>query len=312
MGGQRRGPLQERQALMPPKVRRPAAAVVPRPARGVRRRPGAASVDFASGGAVDVTQVKLDEWIPGLKVAFVEGHYYGQRMQLSGEVRSLEVHGGAVEVKLLPLGSPDEELVKWTTANPGQEVRVHLCPLDCALVPDGEGIFHGRTVQQMNDSSPPWTMNLKDAIDELESLRLRQREAERKEAEKRREEKEKKAKDTGKKASKTKKDRKKDKGEKTRKRKSEAAGLDGGPAEEAESLRSSTSSRSRDKSLRIQGQKSLDKLYSNTGLDPDPVVRRRVRKKVMKGMKKKKKRSSSSSSASATETSWPSEDGELP
>ena len=298
---------------MPPKVRRPAAAVaakaLPKAAarvrarvpRGILRRPGA-SLDFQSGGEVEASCVKLEEWTPGLELLIPEGYYYGQEVSLCGEVRTIRIGERTTEVMLLPLGSPDEDLVKWTTANPGVELQVHVCPTDCNHIPDGEGILHAQRVQKLGDVKPPWALNLKDAVDELTGLRARQREAEER---KHREEmealstKKDKEKDS-KRKEKDKKKKKASKGEKIRKKKSEPAGAkrktrDGDG--QSVSVSSSSTSKRKGRSLKVLGQKTLGALFNQTGLDPDPAVRRRIRKKLQKGIKRRKKKGLSSASS---------------
>ena len=305
---------------MPPKIRRPAAAKGKakaaarhrvRAPRGVLRRPGAAGADFQGGAEVEASQVKLEEWSPGLQILVTEGYYFGQKISLSGEVRSMRIGGGSTELMLLPLGSPDEDLVKWTTANPGTELQTHVCPVDCTHIPDGEGVLHAQKVQILGDVKPPWALNLRDAVDELALLRARQREADEKkqkedaDAEEKAKKRRKEAEGKG---GKEKKKKKKDKEEKTRKRKAESLvdqrRKDTSRLEESVSSQSSGQSRGRSKSTKVVGQKPLRDLFSQTGLDPDLAVRRRIQRKV-----RKKKSSSSSSSETATDSSCLSQEG---
>ena len=303
---------------MPPKVRRPAAAKGKakaaarhrvRAPRGVLRRPGAAGADFQGGAS----QVKLEEWSPGLQILVTEGYYFGQKISLSGEVRSIRIGGGSTELMLLPLGSPDEDLVKWTTANPGTELQTHVCPVDCTHIPDGEG--EGTNLGRREASLGPEPQGCRGRVSapSCSSKGSRREEAERgrgcrgesqeeKEGSRRQGRKRKEEKEEGQRREVPKEESREPGGPK------EEGHLEAGgigqqpvfkPIEREEQVHQSGRA----------GQKPLRDLFSQTGLDPDPAVRRRIRRKVRRGIKKKKKSSSSSSSETATDSSCLSQEG---
>ena len=186
---------------MPPKrggvLRRPGARLrpkaapkpLPKGAARVRvrlRRPGAAPSSLADpwedGEELASSEVRLDEWKTGTRILVTEGYYYGQKVILCGEVMSTLLVGGQVEVSLMVLGSPEEEIVKWVTSNPGIPLKTHLCPRDCPLTPDGEGVLHAMKVKLLVGEPPGWSYNLKETADELPGLRTRQKESERERA----------------------------------------------------------------------------------------------------------------------------------
>ena len=306
---------------MPPKVRRPAAALAkgfpkakaaPGRVRPRIRRPAAAlspEEAWRKGEEVDAAAIPVSELKAGMMVMSSQGDYFGNLISFAGEVKGLLIEGSALELKLQMTGTDSEDLLKFVSANPHQEVMVHLCDLACPKSPQGERIIHCSKLQQMPRDAPPWTGNLKEAGDELARLRGLE-EADREE--RRRKEEEQKRKEEKKR--KERKESSEREGKAKRRRKEKKRSRSARSKESAESSKGDLTSsggdgdkkkRKRKKKkakVRVEGQKKLSAIFGRTGLDPDPAARKRIRKRMVKRVRKKA-RSSSSSSENSTTTS---------
>lgn len=247
-------------------LRRPAAAVPP-VGRSVQDR-------WTEG-----LEVGSEEFTPGLIgrgdwIKSLQAFYFEKECEFAGRVERIILEGSEVEAQLLLSGTSSEELLKFATGLHPPVVRVHLCGLSCDQKRSNQDLLHLKKFRRLTDAEPKtWEENLK-ATDENATLRQRQEEWERarhmreedlEESSASREKKKKK------KASKSKKKEKKEKKQKI-----------GG------------------KSV---ARKELPALYAGTGLDPDPRVRRRLKKRVRKKLKKVKESSTSESGSSSTSVS---------
>eukprot|EP00438_Fugacium_kawagutii_P007570 Skav230247 [mRNA] locus=scaffold1266:12488:17642:+ [translate_table: standard] len=267
---------------MPPKVRRPAAAIPPRPGR--LRRPAAAGVppreeedpvkQFKEKHFVEAFKLPVQCLAEGVSV-IAEGKYWGAECKVAGRITGLNVKGeGDVEVQMVPEGTNNEDLLTWVGRNKGTSIRLHLCGPHCPRPTDSHGFVHGHRLRMKSDEDQgTWTDNLMETPDELARLR------DLAEAEARKEEESSEAESAGGTKKKKKKDKKKGKSEKKEK---------GGEEEKK---------RKNSKRFKMEPQKTLVACYQNTGMDPDPKVRRKARKKLRKYLKKKKDTSTSSSSS---------------
>lgn len=260
---------------MPPKLRRPAAAC----GRLALRRPGLREVEeapvfdqagFDRGLAVESGLVPLELWKKGLGIAVVEGSYWEEKVCIAGVVQKLVATGEEVQLEVDLRGTQCEALVKWKGANPRQLLLVDLCRKDCPLT-SKDGLVHCQTIKKLlPDVEEAWMRNLEGmdgADDELDLLRRRAEDLAKKKADPLKGHKVRSSSEGSSRRSKKKK--KKSRKEKREKRK-------------------------------IIATKELKVLYETTGLDPDPVKRRKVMKRAQHVAKKKSKKGTSSSSSRET------------
>lgn len=272
-------------------LRRPAAAKAALRRPGLRR-PAAAEEgeigippSFASGEFVEANKVPVEVLLQGSTVV-VKGEYWQADCQVSGEIQGLRVKGaGDTEVLLRGEGTNHEELLKWISGNPTENLRVHLCGRTCTNKTEAPSLVHAREIRKKKADEGGWTENLKESVDELARLRREAGEAgvppgpgAEKASEKEKERKEK---------------RKKQKKEKKRRSTSEKS-ADKRPAT--------------DRKRKIQAQKDLEQVFGTTGFDPDPRVRKKVIRQLRKKLKKKKNQSESETRSS---TEGSSEDSDV-
>ena len=164
--------LQQRLALMAPKLRRPAAAkgaakaaskaAVVGPKRF--RRPagaglegeaarGAASVEdrFLAGELLKASQAPVRPLSVGILLV-VEGEYWGGDCKLCGAIQSVRTRGPTdVELSLAPEGTTHEELLKWVSGNPGKQLRIHLCGGKCDAKVEAHDLIHAKKVKSQDE-----------------------------------------------------------------------------------------------------------------------------------------------------------------
>ena len=273
-------------------MRRPAAAV-----GVVRRRPAAAPhaatplEKWTRGEEVDLHEVNLESWATSQFLIITKGVYFGQEVQLAGEVQRLEMEGGQLHVLLKAKGTPSDAILAAQTQSPGQLFKVHRCPSNCGQVETGDLYVHGMKGRLSLDPTKEanWTTNMvslgnapEPGADDLEALRKRA-EALAEEAEKSKKEKE----------GESKKEEKKKKKKKRKRKSSDGADspshLDGRSPVKA-------------------SIKEPSSLFAGTGLDPKEKIQRRVFKSARNFIQKKDKKKESSSSEGEGSDSSPSED----
>ena len=273
-------------------LRRPAAAA---PRRRLRRPAGRDEISPWDQG-LEVALSTLDPLVlgPGCSLVVTEGNYFGAKVKLAAKVVRLEVEQGELWIHLKAQGTDSEDLLKVTTANPGQLLKGHVCPVGCSLQEAGEHFVHclrGRLLKEEGDE--PWTRNLTGGEaevreeDELAALRRR----------------------ThllrepggvgsgvphspaplGGEINAEQKDRSPDKD--TKKKKKKVKKKEKGTAE------------GRYPALAVQ--KDLTGLYGGTGLDPKEKVRRRILAKAQKFMASKQTKDDNKSSSSSSSSSTP-------
>lgn len=285
---------------MPPKAHAKAKAAGKAKARPVRlhrpaarmRRPAAREgltlwEQGLEGPLCDIPPMALR---PGALLVVTEGDYFGEKIQVAGEVMKLEVDQGDTTVQLRLKGTRSEAILRVATANPQKLFHCHVCPAGCPRQAVGDFLIHGvrgRPLDRGKDEG--WTGNLEageaeaGAPDEMEELRRRSQhlaqeaalpggrapgEADRGAAPREAEE--------DKREAKSKKKKKKDKREKDYTNGRHPA---------------------------VAVQKDLKDVFSGTGLDPRERQRRRVLSGARKFASSKKAKSSSQSSDSNTSSS---------
>eukprot|EP00438_Fugacium_kawagutii_P025121 Skav230794 [mRNA] locus=scaffold312:114320:115495:+ [translate_table: standard] len=303
---------------MPPRIRRPAAAKAkalakaaarvrpPRPGRGLARRRPSAEVEetpksgsevekqFNDGHFVEADQLPLQCLTEGLEV-IVEGYYWSRACSVAGQVRGVVIKKAKdSELKMKLQGTDNEDLVTWGSQPGVSELKVHLCGSQCPRNTDAHGFMHALKVRlKKEDDRGGWCENLQESVDEMARLRRLQEEEEEKQRKKKREEEEESEDESS--------DQKKKKGKEKKKKEKE------GKDSKEKAKKSKKKKKKEGKKKKVDAQKTLVSCYKDTGLDPDPKVRARIRKSVKKKLKRKKdlgssgEGSSSSSSASSTD-----------
>ena len=216
-----------------------------------------ARVELATGAWIDSGGVSVTDLVPGKKLS-VDALYWDRPIEAAVELVGVALKAGQMEVSFRVSGTPDEQLLKWLTAEEDRVLRGHLCGADCNNSPQSEDLIHVKRLRLLEVDTPGWARNLKEAA-EAEVLRKLAAESDRK----------------------------------AREAKGEGVGA---PAEEAAkgaetsgSTSSSDSSKEKKKkkkkkkrgkkkkkkakSWKVEGKKELKQLFQFTGLDPDASIR---------------------------------------
>ena len=277
---------------------RPAAAltkVLARPAAAPGRARGVARGVLPERWLCDVA-------VPDLAalgtVHLQKASYYGNEVNLVGTMLSAKVEGGQTFVEMTCRGTQDEGLLRVMTGRRERTLTIHVCPRDCGDVLSDEALVHGKSFKVVRGDEAPWMSNLVEAVgqpveeDELKKLREEKERLEREVREAKETPKKDKKKD--KKAKKKKKEKDED-AEEEKRRKDKRKKIDDSSSEELE-----------------VGQKTLQAVFGDTGLDPDVKKRNRIARKASRiGKKKKKKKSTSGEeegSGSGSSSSSPEEE----
>ena len=274
--------------------RRPAAAGVGlhRPAAAVPRRRrveggdlGPAEVEQRYQAGEKVRGVKLSPGVlqRGHWVVLDDATYFKDVIQLAGKVIKEELEGGEREVHLSLTGTKNEQLLQFASGQRAAVVRVHLCRDDCPRTRENPDLVHGTSLQKIAEGGEKtWETNLLTEGDvgllQADHDRWLKEEAEKK---KRRRS-----------TSSSKEKRKKKKKKKDKK----VVSAGERPAQSPERKRARIGSKA-------HAKKTLEACFSNTGLDPNPKVRRRIARKAKKALKKARESTSSTSTSTSTEES---------
>ena len=264
-----------------------------RPAAAPRRfrRPAIRGTDEDGGKPLDrgwkkVAEVTLEE-VAGWKTVQARGAYWDEAAEVAGNLLEVRLSGGQREAVIRVTGTNNEAVLKAMSADPKQEMVLHLCPDPCPVKAWSDNLMHIQEFQEIDLDALGWGRCLlghreEEAVtgDELGKLR--------REAEDLRE-------------------RGKGRGSgpvvmAEKDPPGEAGGVDPGK----EATKEKKKKKKKRKRVRIEGTKELTTIYGNTGLDPDPEIRRRIRKKAReiteKGRNKKRSSSSGSSDSSSSST----------
>ena len=241
------------------------------------RRPAAAPV-AAGRGWLKSGEVDTDTLL-GWPWAYIQGRFWDEDVELIGKVLEVKMKDSGRELTMTASGTPTESLLKALTGIPSRQLRVHLCGDPCEALVWDEAYVHCSQLQEAQRAEIGWSQNLEAAggreeEDELHQLRKSVEELRGK------------GKGVG--------------GPVTKERKrSRSPGTSGD--EEAKKKKK----RRKKDALKIQGKKGLESLFSSTGLDPKPEIRRRVKRKARKVARRSrnKKRGSSSSGSESSSSS---------
>lgn len=207
------------------------------------------------------------------EIELMEATYWAESVKAVCKMEGIEMADGEVYLKAQLMGTQSERLLKVASGLPGRRVLLHLCPYSCKGAPHREDTIHVSKFREVTGERDAWMSNLvagpEEGEDDLARLRSDQQLREAKAGQR-------------------------EPSEKGRRR-------------SRSRRRRSRSRRRKGAQLKVEQQKALAALYKDTGVDPDPAVRRRFRRKAAK-LARKKKAVISSSSGSSSSTG---EDGEL-
>lgn len=260
---------------MPPKLRRPAAAGVRR--RGIRR-PAGFEDEAPADRVLRSEELSLEQCRQLKDLEVVKGTYWETPLVAALQVKEVMIREGDLYLKAVVTGTKTEEFLRAMSSRPGRVVEVHLCPRDCGGVPHAEGLVHLQEFRLLGEVREAWMSNMipadrrGDAGDELADMRADQ----------------------------------------ARMRAEAEPGVGGGEVPPAspgghpkKEKKRSRSGKKKRKIWKVEVQKSVQSLFSQTGVDPDPAVRRRFKRKAAKLARRRSKESSSGSSSSSSSTSAP-------
>ena len=235
------------------------------------------------GQEVSFHEVVLGEMATGQRVVVTQGVYFGNDVELAGEIQRIELEGGEFHVHLGLTGTPADAILKAHTQDPSR-FRVHKCPQDCGQVETGDNYVHAKMVKLVTkpEDQPPWCNNLKgvamerpDPRDELADLRKRQEALGREGAH-----------GEGKKESESEDEKAKKKKKKKKRKKSEEE--DGVKLDGSMPLKATI--------------KDAMNLFGGTGMDPKEKTRKRVIRKARRHIEKKEKKKEETSSESGSKS----------
>lgn len=273
---------------MPPRLRRPAAAPAAAGERRARapllRRPAAAEEEAERddlGGEIDCSLISLEQCHSLQDVVVTQGSYWDAPLQVALRIKEFRVKDGHSLLTAQVLGTQNEDLLKWATGQPGQLVRAHLCPRECAGTPHEDGLIHIKKLKRLGRDREEWMGNMipeerhppgQDELAEMREDRERGR----------------RAREQGGLAT----DR--------------PAGSPPSPEDEKKKDRKkkkSSSHRKKKGQVKLEPRKEVAAVLGATGADPDPKVRKRLRRKAAHIVKRKTKESKGDSSSSSTTSS---------
>lgn len=259
-------------------LRRP--AVAPRPARRLRR-PAAAVPPADPAGVVSRTKLRDLSLVNLQKLGFIkidEADYYGRKVKVAGEVKSVAMEGLQLFLEMRAAGTTDEGLLRALGGGSDRALRVHVCDSTCEKRLTGDRLVHAEEAVQVSRTDEDWLTNIEEVVpgggndDELRVLRDAAGEPRGVE------------------------DPPKVKSKKKEKKEKKAKVL---AAEKAAPLEV--------KEVAERGVMDLRRLFEGTGLDPDAKTRAKIRKKARRvgqsAKKKKKKKNSASSSTGSSSSS---------
>lgn len=264
---------------MPPKLRRPAAAraAVVR-GRGLRRpaKSGEEVADKEEGTLV-ASALTLEQ-CRGLKdIVTLTGTYWEATVQAALRVKEVYIKEGELWFRAEVLGTRNETLLRWASEKSQRVIEVHLCPDGCLGGPHAEGVLHMRSFQKLGADREAWMSNMlpeephRERDDELVELREDQRRL------------------------RSPPPRRRGDGREDR-----PPSVSSGEKEKlARQKGKDKKKKKKRKELKVESQKEVKAVFGHTGLDPDPAIRRRFRRRAARVVKRKSKETSDSSSSSS-------------
>ena len=280
---------------------RPAAVGDGRVRAGLRRPAGVeapgeddARAKWERGEKVELHQLGCASLVGAGPLVVEDGSYFHHPCRVAGRCLGVNFDGGRSYLRLRLSGTLSEQLLKYCTGQPDEEVRGHVCPLDCNREEAADDLIHIKTIRQMKriEEEEAWVQNLEkvqpmERRDELGDLRreMNAREAAVEQKDKK-DRKERKSSPRG-----DQKVSKKEKKKEKKKRKKESA----------ESIASGSEDKAKTDGSQAKRAsiKKSQALFEGTGLDSREKVRSRVARLARRKMKKKSEKSGASSSGSA-------------
>ena len=236
---------------------------------------------FDKGDQVKCQDIPLEAFRRGVAV-MVEGSYWGARASVAGVLQDIHVRSPAdIEVSLKLQGTDEENLLRWSTGNPTELLRVHLCGNACPDRLEADNLLHGVSINKRVKEDLPWMSNLVEAGDPSRR-----------------------AVEGGLLGGETKEKGGEDRGREREKATGKKHDREGGKKKKESRERDRSRGRSREK-IRLRGgaKKKLEEVLGGTGLSPDPRFRRRFATKAQRRITKRKRSSSSSTSNSSSDSS---------
>eukprot|EP00438_Fugacium_kawagutii_P027558 Skav207077 [mRNA] locus=scaffold1909:466964:476771:+ [translate_table: standard] len=296
--------------------RRPGAApgVVPgrlRLRRPASRRDGAGDpgedlrASWEAGHTVRSQDIALDWLLRAREIVFEEATYFHGETKLAGKLISAHPEAGEVYLRLQPTGTSSENILKLCTANPGKQLRVHLCGRECNKEETAEDLVHGTKLRLMRDekAEEAWTGNLEAvrpaaAIDELAQLREKFEEG----GKEKKDSKRSRSRQKNKKEKKSKGKEKKEKGKDKERDKEKESKAKEKKVEKKSDSESSDGIALDGTQPRRAALKNRSDLFGGTGMDPNDRVKAKVARAARSFARRRSKRKSSSSRSSGSDS----------
>ena len=298
-------------------VRRPAHADPADPAPAEREL-------WHRGDLAQLSKLGVEEVTAGTRVVCPEASYFGAACQVAGRIRGVDIQDSGIHFTLQLTGTTSESLLRHHSGHPDMVLRLHRCEEACTGDRMSEDLIHVKKLRKVlrEDGEEGWVRNLEKvepADDELAALRARgegldpigapgpAEKDEKREKEKKKE----RSPSRGKKSKKSKKEKSSKKKRKHRSVSRSKGSVKAKASKEEKAKKVASTSSSTSPSVQLNGRrprgavtKSLEALFSGTGLDPKEKVRRRVMRLAKKAVKKKSKdKSSTDSNSSSTQES---------
>ena len=119
--------------------------------------------------------------LAGLRSIYLpEAVYYGRKVKLAGQVKSVRSEDGQWFLDLEVKGTRDEDLLRILSGRKDKLVAVHLCTVDCNQQLTDELLVHSGKFEEVSLMEESWMSNLKEATrredggDDLQELRREQ------------------------------------------------------------------------------------------------------------------------------------------
>eukprot|EP00435_Cladocopium_sp_Y103_P030696 s76_g7.t1 len=275
--------LGHRPPLMPPKIRRAAAAPkrVPRaPVRRVRRPSRADDEEAVAEEIIGSSKVTLDQCKGLDEIEVLKGSYWEAELRAALKVKEVYIKTGELHMRCQVLGTQSESLLRAASNRAGRMIEAHLCPLECTGGPHSEGVIHVASFRKLGQEREAWMTNMvpeerregagEREADELEEIRADMRRLQGPD------------------------------GEKREGRGAEAPHRSASEDKKVKKRRRSRSKQKKGKDWRVDSAKEIKVLFQYTGVDPDPMVGKKFRRRAAKLARRKNRESKSGSSTTSS------------
>ena len=195
--------------------------------------------------------------------------YWEAPVTLCGIVDRMEEDGAGIISEVRLTGTENEDLLRWSTENPGCRCKLHHCREGCVAGVCEDGLVHVKKLKlRLPGAGETWLDNLVGHVpvqmDEMAALRDRANELDKEDARER---------------GKDKKVKEKSKEGREKKR---SRGVSSSSTSSSSRRRKKKKKKAR-KGVKVEAVKELSAVFGRTGMDPDVKVRRQVVRKVKKG-----------------------------